>query len=105
MNVTTRRAHSARIIRLAVWGISLGVIGLILCKGEQNGGTSYKVTTQTGWIPINKNLWSLSFILVMAATGNIFLTICYLLVDVTKVWNGAPFIFPGKTTHKIKVRE
>jgi len=79
------KRHITRITRWTVLGIVWGVIGLILCEAKQNGG----------WIPINKNMWSLSFILVMAGTGNLFLVICYIFVDVLKIWNGAPFIYPG----------
>jgi hypothetical protein len=38
-----------------------------LCEGEQNGG----------WIPINKNLWSLSFILALSAGAFIMLSLFY----------------------------
>eukprot|EP01102_Stenamoeba_stenopodia_P018071 TRINITY_DN6579_c0_g1_i3.p1 TRINITY_DN6579_c0_g1~~TRINITY_DN6579_c0_g1_i3.p1 ORF type:complete len:477 (-),score=96.36 TRINITY_DN6579_c0_g1_i3:96-1526(-) len=74
-----------RVIRLVFWGLFWGAIGTILCKGGKNDG----------WIPINKNLWSPSFIFVMGGTGNLVLALCYLLVDVFSVWNGAPFIYVG----------
>jgi heparan-alpha-glucosaminide N-acetyltransferase len=75
----------ARMKRWFFWGLLWGALGTILCFGQQNGGP----------VPINKNLWSASFILVMAGSGNIVLTIYYFLVDVTNVWNGAPFIYVG----------
>jgi len=83
--ILVHKRHLTRITRLTVLGIVWGLIGLILCEARQNGG----------WIPINKNMWSLSFVLVMAGTGNLFLVICYIFVDVLKVWSGAPFIYPG----------
>ncbi|XP_031571325.1 heparan-alpha-glucosaminide N-acetyltransferase-like isoform X2 [Actinia tenebrosa] len=77
--------HKSRIIRWTIWGILLGVIGIGLCGGTQDGGP----------IPINKNLWSLSFILVTGATSFILLVICYVLTDTYGWWNGAPFFYPG----------
>lgn len=44
-----------RMIRWLLWGVSFAAIGTLLCQAEQDGG----------WIPINKNLWSPSFIFVM----------------------------------------
>ncbi|XP_011296757.1 heparan-alpha-glucosaminide N-acetyltransferase isoform X2 [Fopius arisanus] len=42
-------------------------------------------------IPVNKNLWSLSFVLLTTSFALALLTACYLLVDVARVWNGGPF--------------
>ncbi|KJE91841.1 hgsnat protein [Capsaspora owczarzaki ATCC 30864] len=83
--LVTFSTHSARLRRWAAWGVGLGLLGLILCKGTQNDG----------WIPINKNLWSLSFVLIMAGLGYLMLASCYIIVDVRKLWDGAPFIYPG----------
>ncbi|XP_041363426.1 heparan-alpha-glucosaminide N-acetyltransferase-like isoform X2 [Gigantopelta aegis] len=74
-----------RIKRFAIWGIVLGILGLILTKGTQN----------EGWIPACKNLWSLSFVLILSSFAFILLMICYLLIDVWKIWTGAPFYYPG----------
>ncbi|CAF3427532.1 unnamed protein product [Rotaria sp. Silwood1] len=49
-----------------------------------------------GWIPINKNLWSFSFILVLAGLAFIILTILYLLIDVYKWFTGEPFLWLGQ---------
>ena len=46
-------------------------------------------------MPINKNLWTTSFALVTAGGGLIGLTVCYVLVDVTKIWSGAPLRYMG----------
>ena len=35
------------LVRLAVWGTILGVLGTVLCEGQKNEGI----------MPINKNLW------------------------------------------------
>ncbi|XP_050393496.1 heparan-alpha-glucosaminide N-acetyltransferase isoform X4 [Patella vulgata] len=74
-----------RIKRLLIWGIVTGTIATILCKASKNDG----------WIPINKNLWSLSFVLALAGMAYILLMLCYLLIDVYPVWSGSPFYYPG----------
>ncbi|RUS72739.1 hypothetical protein EGW08_019506 [Elysia chlorotica] len=71
--------------RFFIWSLILGGLGILLCEGSLNDG----------WIPINKNLWSLSYILVMSAMSFFLLMICYILIDVYKLWSGAPFSFAG----------
>jgi len=85
--------HFSRIIRWFVWGVFLGLISLCLCEGKMNGG----------FIPLNKNLWSPSFILAMGGSGNIVLIVFYLLMDVFGWWDGGPFIFPGMNSILIYV--
>ncbi len=46
-------------------------------------------------IQVNKNLWSTSFALVNAGFGLVCLSICYISVDMYKLWSGAPFIYLG----------
>jgi len=77
--------HSARMVRWFLWGVGTGVLGTILCYASKDGG----------WIPICKNLWSLSFILVTGSLGFMILFVCYYLIDVKQVWSGAPFSFVG----------
>jgi len=67
------------------WGVSLGALGTFLALGSQNDG----------WIPINKNLWSPSMIFVLSGLGFILFALYYMLVDVWKVWSGAPFLYVG----------
>ncbi|CAG2189811.1 HGSNAT [Mytilus edulis] len=57
----------------------------ILCKFSKNDG----------WIPINKNLWSLSFVFCLGGFAFLLLCFCYLMIDEWKIWNGAPFYYPG----------
>ncbi|XP_048248503.1 heparan-alpha-glucosaminide N-acetyltransferase-like isoform X3 [Haliotis rufescens] len=71
--------------RFLIWGIILGVIAAILSKASKNDG----------FIPICKNLWSLSFVLALSSLAFILFMLCYLLIDVWKVWSGAPFCYPG----------
>ena len=82
-------AHSTSVRRVCVqWlvsGVICGSIALIVSKGGHS----------ESWIPINKNLWSLSFVLVLASLAFIILTILYLLVDVWKVFTGEPWLWLG----------
>lgn len=68
-----------------VSGLICGSLGLLL----SNGGHS------DSWIPINKNMWSLTFIFVLASLAYFILTVFYLLVDVYKVFTGAPWVWLG----------
>ncbi|KAL3877243.1 hypothetical protein ACJMK2_034976 [Sinanodonta woodiana] len=83
--LVTFRNWKARVIRFIIWGLVLCLIGGILCKFSKNDG----------WIPINKNLWSVSFVLTLGGMAFILLIFCYLTIDVYKFWSGAPFIYPG----------
>lgn len=42
------------------------------------------------------NYRSLSFVFVSTSFALAFLSGCYLLIDVTRVWRGGPFRIPGK---------
>jgi heparan-alpha-glucosaminide N-acetyltransferase len=46
-------------------------------------------------IPVNKNLWTLSYTWIMAACSNTILAVLYYLVDVEKLWLGKPFKYLG----------
>ncbi|XP_046657308.1 heparan-alpha-glucosaminide N-acetyltransferase-like [Daphnia pulicaria] len=75
----------SRLIRWLAWSVLTGLIGALLCLASQNDG----------WIPVNKNLWSLSFVLVTTSLAFFLLGACYWLIDVREWWNGAPFLYPG----------
>uniref|UniRef100_U5EPP0 Putative heparan-alpha-glucosaminide n-acetyltransferase n=1 Tax=Corethrella appendiculata TaxID=1370023 RepID=U5EPP0_9DIPT len=75
----------SRIKRWLIWAVILGLLGGALCGFSKNDGI----------IPINKNLWSLSYVFVTTSLAFILLTICYYLIDIKGVWSGAPFIYPG----------
>jgi heparan-alpha-glucosaminide N-acetyltransferase len=78
-------APRARIWRWMVWGVVFCSLAAVLCRVSQNDG----------WIPVNKNLWSASFVLLMGGGGFIVFSLCFVLVDVWRVWNGSPFIYVG----------
>nr|XP_021388306.1 heparan-alpha-glucosaminide N-acetyltransferase isoform X2 [Lonchura striata domestica] len=71
--------------RFIIWGIVMGVISAILTKCSK----------EEGFIPINKNLWSISYVTTMSCFAFILLLLIYYLVDVKKWWSGAPFLYPG----------
>lgn len=75
----------SRVIRWLSWGTITGLLGLILCLFSQ----------ENGWIPMNKNLWSLSFLLVTSGLAFYLLSFLYVVIDVNKVWSGTPFFWSG----------
>ncbi|XP_022915927.1 heparan-alpha-glucosaminide N-acetyltransferase-like [Onthophagus taurus] len=74
-----------RTVRFLIWGVVTALIGGILCNFSKNGGA----------IPINKNLWSLSFVLVLGGMAFIIQAFLYVLVDLQRKWGGRPFFYPG----------
>ncbi|XP_023338546.1 heparan-alpha-glucosaminide N-acetyltransferase [Eurytemora carolleeae] len=75
----------SRVKRWLLFSLVTGLISGLLCNFSKNEGI----------IPINKNLWSLSFILATASMAFFLLTFMYLLIDVFKFWSASPFHFPG----------
>uniref|UniRef100_A0A8C9V291 Si:dkey-192p21.6 n=1 Tax=Scleropages formosus TaxID=113540 RepID=A0A8C9V291_SCLFO len=54
-----------------------------------------KCTRDKGFIPVNKNLWSLSFISCTGCFAFLLLGCLYFVIDVKGWWGGQPFIYPG----------
>ena len=77
--------HTARLTRWLVWATLTGALAAILCLGSQN----------EGFIPVNKNLWSISFVLVTSCFAFILLSLLYVVIDVKKLWKGQPFFYAG----------
>ncbi|XP_078055398.1 heparan-alpha-glucosaminide N-acetyltransferase [Mustelus asterias] len=71
--------------RFLIWAVILGFISAVLTKCEREGG----------FIPVNKNLWSLSFITTTGCFSFILLSLMYYIIDMREWWGGEPFIFPG----------
>ncbi|RLO07601.1 hypothetical protein DYB28_003144, partial [Aphanomyces astaci] len=65
---------------LTASGMVLGLVGLSLAG----------FSVEDGPIPINKNLWSLSFVLVVAGLASVVLCVLYVLVDKLEWWHGMP---------------
>ncbi|KAK9887111.1 hypothetical protein WA026_020558 [Henosepilachna vigintioctopunctata] len=74
-----------KVIRWLIWGTFTLVFGLCLCGFSQNDG----------FIPINKKLWSLSFVLVLSGLAFYIETFLFLVVDIYKKWGGRPLFYPG----------
>ncbi|KAF6041485.1 hypothetical protein EB796_000210 [Bugula neritina] len=83
--LVTYTSVKARITRWITWAVVLGAIALLLTCASQN----------EGWIPLNKNLWSASFVIALAAMAYFLLCFLYVVIDVKEYWTGAPFIYPG----------
>ncbi|RVE76175.1 hypothetical protein OJAV_G00007530 [Oryzias javanicus] len=71
--------------RFLIWGLFMGVISAILTR----------CSTDQGFIPVNKNLWSLSYVTTLACFAFVLLVLVYYTVDVKKWWSGSPFYYPG----------
>jgi heparan-alpha-glucosaminide N-acetyltransferase len=79
---------TARVKRWFIWCVIWGIIGGSFCEFKQNGGL----------IPINKNLWSLTFVTTLACFAFFVMIILYLIIDVKKIWEGYPFRSMGKNS-------
>uniref|UniRef100_A0A1B0BY02 Heparan-alpha-glucosaminide N-acetyltransferase catalytic domain-containing protein n=1 Tax=Glossina palpalis gambiensis TaxID=67801 RepID=A0A1B0BY02_9MUSC len=82
LTYTTWRARSSRWL---IWSAILALIGGAL------SGFSF----ENGFIPINKNLWSFSFVCVTTALSFISLSLLYYVIDVKCWWQGYPFEAAG----------
>uniref|UniRef100_A0A182NJS0 Heparan-alpha-glucosaminide N-acetyltransferase catalytic domain-containing protein n=1 Tax=Anopheles dirus TaxID=7168 RepID=A0A182NJS0_9DIPT len=77
--------HRQRLVRFAIWAALLGLLAGVLCGFSKNDG----------WIPVNKNLWSLSYVLATGSLAYLLLALCYYAIDVKRAWNGRPFVYAG----------
>ncbi|MEE6512597.1 hypothetical protein FKM82_019693 [Ascaphus truei] len=80
-----KNQHKQVIVRFFTWSVLMGVVSAILTKCSQN----------EGFIPVNKNLWSLSYVTTLSCFAFFLLLLTYYLVDVQSLWSGAPFYYPG----------
>ncbi|XP_028324856.1 heparan-alpha-glucosaminide N-acetyltransferase isoform X2 [Gouania willdenowi] len=71
--------------RFLIWAIVLGISAAILSKCTRDGG----------FIPVNKNLWSLSYVTCMGCFSFLLLGVMFFVIDVKGWWRGQPFIYPG----------
>lgn len=83
--LTFYREWKGRVIRWIIWGTVAGVVAAGLCVFSK----------EEGLIPVNKNLWSLSFVLTTSCFAFYLLSACYWLIDVRFWWSGTPFFYPG----------
>lgn len=75
----------AKMIRWLTWGVACGILGGGLCAFSLNDGP----------IPINKNLWSLSYVFVTAGMAFLIQSYLFVVVDIKRKWGGRPFFYPG----------
>ncbi|KAG0697816.1 Heparan-alpha-glucosaminide N-acetyltransferase [Chionoecetes opilio] len=85
ITLRTHTTHQGRLVRWLAWAVALGALGTALCGASMNDGV----------IPVNKNLWSLSYVFVTSCFAFLLLSLCYLLTDVWGGWSGAPFFQAG----------
>ncbi|EEB18822.1 conserved hypothetical protein [Pediculus humanus corporis] len=71
----------AKLIRWFTWGILNGILALLL--------------SLPGIVPINKNLWSLSYVFTTTSSAFLILCVIYFFQDHLRFWNGVPFKGPG----------
>lgn len=56
------------------------------------------IDMQGGFSPINRNMWSLSFIGAMTGINLVLLSIFHYVCDIKMWWTGAPFSFMGRNS-------
>ncbi|XP_068182833.1 heparan-alpha-glucosaminide N-acetyltransferase [Antennarius striatus] len=71
--------------RFLAWAVFLGISAAILTKCTRDGG----------FIPVNKNLWSLSYVACMGCFSFLLLGVMFFVIDVKDWWAGQPFVYPG----------
>ncbi|KAG8435025.1 hypothetical protein GDO86_013114 [Hymenochirus boettgeri] len=80
-----RKAPLSILKRFLSWAFILGIISAILTK----------CTRDEGFIPVNKNLWSLSYVTTLSCFSFLLLGFMFYVIDVKQWWGGQPFIYPG----------
>ncbi|KAJ8930660.1 hypothetical protein NQ314_016522 [Rhamnusium bicolor] len=74
-----------KVIRWTTWGVVTGLLGGALCTFSRDNGP----------IPLNKQLWSLSFVLVTSGMAFVVQAFLFMIVDILRKWGGRPFFYPG----------
>ncbi|XP_047519302.1 heparan-alpha-glucosaminide N-acetyltransferase [Pieris napi] len=83
--VLLQRSHKARVSRWLAWALVFALAAALLAGFSRDYGV----------VPINKNLWSISFVLATSAVSLALLSICYTFTDAWRLWAGGPFRAPG----------
>lgn len=73
-------ASRSRLLRFVVWSVLLGLAAIALVLAG---------------VPINKNLWSLSYVFATASLAYALFALFYFLIDELHWWSGAPFFYPA----------
>ena len=74
-----------RLIYWLIWALITFLLFGILCQFD----------LKNGWLPVNKNIWTFTFTLIMASLGYLTFAFLYFLVEYKKLWTGAPFRHVG----------
>jgi heparan-alpha-glucosaminide N-acetyltransferase len=83
--LNTYQNVKAKVVRWLIWGLATGLLGGALCEFKENDGL----------IPLNKQLWSLSFALVLSGMAFVIQSFLFVIVDILRKWGGRPFFYPG----------
>eukprot|EP00300_Choanocystis_sp_HF-7_P009346 c16384_g1_i2.p1 GENE.c16384_g1_i2~~c16384_g1_i2.p1 ORF type:complete len:867 (+),score=180.26 c16384_g1_i2:32-2632(+) len=78
-------SSKSRCVRLLLWSLSLCLVAGLFSMFSQYDGA----------VPVNKNMWSISFALVMCGFACFVMCVVYVLVDVRQWWSGEPVIAVG----------
>ncbi|XP_020278891.1 heparan-alpha-glucosaminide N-acetyltransferase-like isoform X1 [Pseudomyrmex gracilis] len=74
-----------RVVRWLLWSGITGIIAGILCNFDKESGV----------IPVNKKMMSLSFVLTTSSFAFLLYAIMHFFVDYKRYWSGAPFNYAG----------
>jgi len=91
MGVQAGRAivfYKNQIHHIIIWSV-WGLVSLLLYFGL----TQFDMSN--GWVPVNKNLWTLTYTLITACSAYFILVFLYIIIDIKSWWSGNPFIFLG----------
>jgi len=81
---------------LAVGILFYGILGCLLATIGSEYENGELISRPI--VPINKNLWSVSFVFVCGSLGYLMLLMLFFLCDYFEVWNGKPFYFMGRNS-------
>ncbi|XP_049765280.1 heparan-alpha-glucosaminide N-acetyltransferase-like [Schistocerca cancellata] len=84
-----------RISRWLSWGVVTGILAGILCHFSKEDGI----------IPVNKSLWSISFVLATASMAFLLLSLLYFVADYHDWWSGAPFLYAGSISLSLQSKK
>ncbi|CAF0779458.1 unnamed protein product [Brachionus calyciflorus] len=77
--------QKTQIILWCLWGV--------LCFILYSALTQFDMTN--GWIPVNKNLWTLTYSLITGCSSYLIFAFLFVIIDVKPYWSGNPFIYLG----------
>ena len=83
------------IFRWIAFGVFQFIIALLFQFGKDLDEKTTIFSIEAAYLPINKNLWTLSFALLLSSFAYILLSILYIIMDIYQYWEGRPFYFMG----------